>query len=79
MKKFTRPLVVPTISASASFDSLGTIRCGEPSSVRIAPGAEVSGEPLLNRVVEMVDEILFDEQMENCCKRDSRYNACALA
>ena len=32
MKKLTRPRVVPTISANASWDSFGTTRCGEPSS-----------------------------------------------
>ena len=59
MKKFTRDRVVPTISASVSCDSFGRVRGGVLLAVA-RQEQQRPRQPLLARVEELIDQVLFD-------------------
>ena len=60
MKKFTRDRVVPTISASTSWEILGSTREQE----------QRAGQPLFTRVEQLIDEVLFEASIPGEHMRD---------
>ena len=60
MKKFTRDRVVPTISASVSWEIAGTARAGLSCLPYRASSNSCSRQPFLAGVEELVDEVFLD-------------------
>ena len=70
MKKFTRERVVPTISASISCDILGKHSL-RPIFLAIARQQQQRArQPLLARVKQLIDQILFDSDVSRKHVRD---------
>ena len=70
MKKFTRDRVVPTISASVSWEIGGTARTGLSCLPYSRQQQERPGQPFLARVEELIDQVLLDPDVPRQHVRD---------